>query len=285
MSEATPLPPELAALFPPGMSTGRVLSVALPPGRTVTSDETLDERPVYWLSDDPPPPGLWARLRRDHVQSGLWPLLLGGADFDPALPWEEGEVFPDDVSDPGSHDPETLFVGWWDEYTRNIEDDEALTDEELYDVTAPYGFRWPGLAQAPAPQGDPDVEADGFADRLLAEIPGIRLGLVAAGRGADALSLMGWAGPVNYCDDTAKVAAVVRSWEERFAARVVGLDGHATLLLSVAAPPMTTEHAQHVAAEHFALCPDNIWQGPHPNTLVRYAKSLVGQRHWSFWWD
>jgi hypothetical protein len=249
------------------------------------SEESDDQRPVYWLSDDPPPPGLWAALRREHVQSGLWPLLLGGADFDPALPWEEGEVFPDDTTDPASHDPQALLAGWWEEYTRSIEDDEALTPEELYQVTAPYGFSWPGLAPAPAPEGDPELEADGFADRLLAENPAMRLGLVAAGRGADALAVTGWAGPVNYCDDTAKISAVVRSWEDRFGARVVGLDGYATLLLSVAHPPVTIEQAQHVAAEHFALCPDNVWQGLHPNTLVSYAKHLVRQHHWSFWWD
>lgn len=78
---------------------------------------------------------------------------------------------------------------------------------------------------------------------------------------------------------------MLRSWEDRFGARVVGLDGYATLLLSVATPPTTMEQAQHIAAEHFALCPDNVWQGEHPHTLVGYARSLVGQRYWSFWWD
>jgi hypothetical protein len=253
------------------------MSVALPPGRTVTSEETVDERPVYWLSDEPAPPGLWAALRREHVQSGLWPLLLGGTGFKPSLPWEEGEVFPDDVSDPGSHHPDSLLAAWWDTYTRDIEDGHTLSDHEF------FGFRWPGLAQAPATQGDPGLAADELADHLLAESPRMRLGLVAAGRSADALSLMGWAGPVNYCDDTAKISAVVRSWEERFGARVIGLDGYATLLLSVAAPPTTVDQARHVAAEHFALCPDNIRQGP--NTLLQYAESLIGQRRWSFFWD
>jgi len=274
MSPATPLPHDLASLFPDSQIDGRVLSVALPPGRAVISSETDDERPVYWLSDDPAPPGLWASLRREHARSGLWPLLLGGADFDPALPWEEGEVFPDDTTDPAAHNPESLLAAWWDTHTRDIEEDQPLTD-----------LHWPGMAKMPVPQGDPEIEADELAERLLAENPAMRLGLVAAGRGADALSVMGWAGPVNYCDDTAKIAAVLRSWEERFGARVVGLDGYSTLLLSIASAPTTLDQAQQIAAEHFALCPDNVWQGPHPNTLASYAKTLVGQRHWSFWWD
>jgi hypothetical protein len=41
----------------------------------------------------------------------------------------------------------------------------------------------------------------------------------------------------------------------------------------------------HVAAEHFAFCPDNIWQGWRPFTLVGYAERLVGAAAWTFWWD
>jgi Domain of unknown function (DUF4253) len=48
----------------------------------------------------------------------------------------------------------------------------------------------------------------------------------------------------------APLAAVVRSWEDRFGVRVVLL-GADTLEVSVAAPPVTTEHALRVAAEHW----------------------------------
>lgn len=84
------------------------------------------------------------------------------------------------------------------------------------------------------------------------------------------MSACGWHGPVNYDPDTAVFAAVVRDWETRFGARVVGV-GADTLHLSV-------------AAEHFAFCPDNVWQGSHP-TLSAYAEQLVGVNCWTFWWD
>jgi hypothetical protein len=37
--------------------------------------------------------------------------------------------------------------------------------------------------------------------------------------------------------------------------------------------------------EHFAFCPDNIWQGSWLYTLAAYAERITGARHWGFWWD
>ncbi|MFD0855438.1 DUF4253 domain-containing protein, partial [Actinomadura adrarensis] len=108
------------------------------------------------------------------------------------------------------------------------------------------------------------------------------LGLVPAARGADTLTVAGWDGPCNHTNYTQEISAVVRSWEDRFGARVVAV-GFDVLMLSVAAPPETYKHALHVAAEHLAFCPDNIRQGV--GTLEEYAKGLVGADNWSFWWD
>ncbi|MFI7705323.1 DUF4253 domain-containing protein [Nonomuraea sp. NPDC049480] len=58
---------------------------------------------------------------------------------------------------------------------------------------------------------------------------------------------------------------------------------HADLYLSIAAPPATLDQALHVAAEYFAFCPDNIWQGP--GSLAAYAECLVDVDSWQFWWD
>jgi hypothetical protein len=50
----------------------------------------------------------------------------------------------------------------------------------------------------------------------------MRLGLVAAERGADALAAAGWSGPLNYTNDTGEISAVVRDWERRFGVRARG---------------------------------------------------------------
>jgi hypothetical protein len=88
--------------------------------------------------------------------------------------------------------------------------------------------------------GAPDVAAEEYAEALLSSNPGLRLGLFAADRGADALAVAGWMGPLNL--------------EKR------------------------------VAAEHFAFCPDNVWQGSPPYTLAGYAERLLGATAWQFWW-
>ncbi len=43
--------------------------------------------------------------------------------------------------------------------------------------------------------------------------------------------------------------------------------------------------AEGAAAEHFAFCPDLVWQGGSPHTLRGYAERLVDRPVWSFWWD
>ncbi|GAA3057725.1 hypothetical protein Aglo01_64330 [Actinokineospora globicatena] len=277
-----PLPGDLASLFVDGAAAGRSLAVALPPGRVVVPEG--GGRPAFWLSDGPVPAGLWARLRAEHGRSGLWPLLLDSQDDDDAAypPWGNGEVVVGELQ-PGERDAEAFLARSWDDYTGHS-DDDPLTPAERLAVTSPYGRQWPGRAPAPVSTTDPDRTADGLAEQLLAGHQSMRLGLVAAERGADSLTVAGWTGPTNYIPDTADLSAVLRDWEDRFGARVVGV-GFDTLLLSVTAPPATHAEALAVAVEHFALCPDNVWQfdGAHP--LFTYAERLVGDHSWTFWWD
>ncbi|MFC5291253.1 DUF4253 domain-containing protein [Actinokineospora guangxiensis] len=283
MTSETPAPalrdlfPETAERHPP--------VAPLPPGRLVLPEEEDTERPAFWLSDGPAPAGLWAALRAEHGRTGLWPLLLDALDDDDEdyRPWGNGEVLPGDMSDPGAHAPAELLARWWSEHTAPAEDD-ALPEAERAAVTSPYGRSWPGAAGPRRLVVDPDRTADDLAAHLLAGHPTMRLGLVAADRGADALSTAGWTGPMNHFADTALLSSVLRDWEERYGARVVGV-GFDTLVLSVAAPPTTHADALPVAAEHFALCPDNVWQGESPHTLFAYAQRLVGDHSWTFWWD
>jgi hypothetical protein len=249
----------------------------LPPGRLVTPED--GGPPPYWLSDAPVEPALWARLRSRHHETGLWPLVLSGLSSEENRPWVDGEVFPADTSSPDGHDAAELLARWWEANTETGEDD-MLSATERAEVTAPFGRRWPGLAAPGEPAGPPDHFADQYAEFLLDGQA--RLGLVPANRGADTLAVTGWSGPANHVGDTGKISAVVRSWEERFGARVVGV-GFATLHLSVAAPPTTPEQALRVAAEHFAFCPDNVWQGS--GTLTAYAEGIVDMNCWPFWWD
>ncbi|GIJ43278.1 hypothetical protein Val02_01640 [Virgisporangium aliadipatigenens] len=244
----------------------------LPPGKST--------HPKLWLSTDPVPFALWARLRAVQPDTGLWPLLIAE---DPHLdndPWAE-ELRPGDPTDPARHDPAGLLAAWWHDHTR-VDEDDMLSPDARRDVTAPFGAGWPGLAAAPPVGRDPEAHAAGYAARLLVEEPW-RLALVPAGSGPEALVVAGWTGPANYTD-TGEIAAVLRDWERRFGIRVLGA-GAATLYVSVAEPPRDRAAALRVAAEHFAFCPDNVWQSASPYTLAAYADRLVDADGWRFWWD
>ncbi|GAA4575223.1 DUF4253 domain-containing protein [Planotetraspora kaengkrachanensis] len=221
-------------------------------------------RPSFWLSDDPVQAGLWTRLREEHRRSGLWPVLLE----DGVQPWAAGQIAPDSVAEIDHY----TAAGFMAEAWRDLINREA--------DLAPFGDDCPGPADPGEPVAHPDVVADWYAG-VVAERR-TPLGLAAVERGADALVAIGWQGALHHNEWTVPLAAVVRSWEDRFGARVVGL-GFNTLDLSIAAPPATPEHALRVAAEHWTFCPDTLLQGP--GTLVDYAHEIVGQNAWSFWWD
>ncbi|MDX2937297.1 DUF4253 domain-containing protein [Streptomyces ipomoeae] len=75
----------------------------------------------------------------------------------------------------------------------------------------------------------------------------------------------------------------MRSWEERFGARVVAVYG-SEVHISVARPPATVADANLLALEHVLSTANNIVDDP-PTPFPEYAGGLVGRGHWSFWWD
>ncbi|WP_327700717.1 DUF4253 domain-containing protein [Streptomyces decoyicus] len=186
------------------------------------------------------------------------------------------------MTSPDAHQPAALLASWWHDYTHPDEDDDSLTPDERLAVTAPFGRSRPGFARSGHQRCDPDQLASEYATALLTRRPWLRLGLIAASSGAAALTTTGWQGPLNYANDTAVFSAVLRDWEQCFGARVV-CAGFSTLLLSVAAPPADRDASLAIAAEHFAFCPDNVWQGP--GNLTVYADQLIDAHEWEFWWD
>ncbi|MEU1384943.1 MULTISPECIES: DUF4253 domain-containing protein [unclassified Nonomuraea] len=267
------LPPELCQLFADG-GRGRRLPPGLPAGDVVWPDpayarQIVAARPAFWMSDEHAAGEDWAFMRVWHAHSGLWPVLLDES----AQPWAIGQIVPDDPMLIGHFTAEGFMTEVWQEWVSQMPRD-ALAELE------PYGALCPGLAPPGVPRADPGDVADWLARELAPK--GMPLGLVAAGRGADALAVMGWQGALHHNEWMVPLAAVVRSWEDRFGARVVSV-GFNTLDLSVAAPPADPEHALHVAAEHWAFCPDNVVQGP--GDLQGYADQIIGRHAWSFWWD
>ncbi|GAA4090095.1 DUF4253 domain-containing protein [Actinomadura miaoliensis] len=254
----------------------------LPPGDVVHATPLRGRgtaRPVLWLADErmPDAGAWWTRWYAARERTGLYPLLLGTLD-DPYSgvldqPWRTtGDLAYRSVRAIDALDAEDVLRDWW----------EPEVNREFHGADSALARPWPGLA---APSDPARTDPDEFAGLVAAQLTtgeSLLTGLAPARRGADALTAVGWHGPLNHTNDTEEISVVVRSWEERFGARVV-MVGFATLCLSVAAPPTTREHARAVAAEHYAFCPDNIDQGT--GDFEEYARELVNASTWSFWWD
>ncbi|MFE6287984.1 DUF4253 domain-containing protein [Streptomyces sp. NPDC057877] len=279
--------------------SGRSLGLRLPPGRLI--DATRDGRgpePLLWQAQMPAGPGAWAADRPARRAAGLVPLLVdvGGDQGGP----EGWDLAPEEMSYPGDHDAEEVLADLWEQ---NAADEQASEGAdypgredvvELFgeprgydDTVAPFGPTWPGLAPAGSLTVDPDVHAATVAGSLTQNLDWFkdpRLALVPARRSADILAAVGWTGPLNHEPDTGLLCAVLRSWEDRFGIRVVGVSFD-VLVVSVAAPPTTRDEAEAVAAEHYAFCPDNITQGHHETLREYAAEQVLGERTWTFWWD
>lgn len=255
---------EARLVLPRSAAAGRLPpeDPTLPAGRLVVADPGFDgdvTTPVMWCSEQPvkKTASVAAALCRRFETTGVWPLVLDALGGDVARPWLDGELAPEqeaftvaDATDVGA-----LLRRWWD---------EGMADGEFT-----------GL-----------VHLEGVAlDRLdegYRRAEGKWLGLFAVQRPADVLARIGWMGAVNADASGAELTAVLRSWEERYGAVLVGL-GFDTMCLAVGRPPKNQSEALRVAAELAAFCPDSVHQGA--GDLETLAAALVDAPTWHFWWD
>ncbi len=117
--------------------------------------------------------------------------------------------------------------------------------------------------------------------REYGSTPAARIGLVAADRPADVLAVIGWEALYPRGESILPFTAVLRSWEDRFGARLIDV-GFADLRLLVERPPRNLEAAQRLAAEQILLADDCSGAGWAVSGIA--AKLLKGPI-WTFWWD
>jgi hypothetical protein len=205
----------------------------------------------------------WHRLAEEFAASGLWPLQVRGL-------WDRS--FGMGTGPASVPDAESALQDCWQKIRRVRPDGTLLPHPP-----------WPGFAPA-----SPAVDVE----TALLPVPPSRwsgaLLLVPATRPADSLAQLGWFGACNWSLSGAEIAAVLRSWEDRFGAYVVSI-GSAEFDVVVTRPPVTDEQCLLLADEHYCFCPDNY----SPQTLAEevlfsraeYAERLRGARSWHFWWD
>jgi hypothetical protein len=253
----------------------RVGSVSLPPGRRIIPWHGSD--PVAWATDQAVPEAglVWNELSGLSGNTGLVPFLLSGLHGATARPWDQGEFNdPADIGELDGIDPGTLAESMWDEAIPSEEEEED--DDEFPAMYAPFSRRFPGLA----PAGERELSPEQIA-QALRSLPDARIGLAAARRPADVLPRIGWAGTTNWDSSLLPVAAMLRSWEDRFGARLLRI-GFAEIRVLVTHPPDSPIAAQRVAAEHFPFCDEC---GPGLRSVSEITDYLVDARFWDFWWD
>ena len=273
----------------PGEGSVRLGPVTLPRGGLIRAHEGEGEA-VAWATDDPvPDPGrVWAALSVLHPQTGLVPILLDGLEGDTREPWDEGEFSgPLNLSAIDRLDPGQVLGGLWARSLDTLSEGEQ-EDPRFAQLRAPFTRAFPGLALSGDAALTP-AERQQALDVMLPEMrltslpqPAARIGLVAAARPADVLPAIGWWGVANRgYEFLLPLAAVLRSWEDRFGACLIDV-GFAEIRLLVERPPRTLEAAQRIAAEHYVLA-DRSGEGP--KAVSRIAASLVNAPIWAFWWD
>ncbi|UWE12624.1 DUF4253 domain-containing protein [Actinacidiphila bryophytorum] len=283
------------------MSVAR-LPDGLPPGRLVAGSA-----PGLWISDEPvvAPGGLWAACQAQQHSTGWCPVLMAWpcasgtghrtAEIDavdvaeslheswltyrqtaPLLASYPGLTAPPDLA----ADADTAGHAW----PPDLADLALLADlaAQLGHPGPPYS-RWPGLAAPaePHPGPPPDAVARAVVGQMLHYFTTrftAYLALARVDRSADLPAAVGWEADAPALE----LSALLRSWEDRFGARVIGFEG-SSVFVSVASPPLTSRHAAHVALEHVLTGASNLNDGTFP--FPDYAEALRGERLWSFWWD
>ncbi len=257
-------------------------AIRLPAGKRIVAGYGAGE-PVAWATVAPvaDPGRTWQALSELSPDTGLVPFLLAGLDDTTRRPWDDNEFSdPADISTIGELDTAALLAEMW---SGEFEDEDAESedvedeDDEFREMIAPFSRQFPGLAPA-AEQRLTDHEIE----QALRSLPPARVGVAVASRPADVLPLIGWDGAVNHGDYAVMIAAVLRSWEERFGARLLQI-GFAEIRLLAERPPRTLQAARQLAAEQFAFCDECAGRGLHDVSSI--TDHLLRSPIWTFWWD
>ena len=262
----------------PGNGPVRIGGTALPAGQRVYDEDGTGL--LAWVTAQPlaDPGRAWLALSGAHAETGLVPVLLPGPGSESAEPtaplsgWDFGFGVPKDITLLDSMPAVDVLAQAW------------RSAPGLEEAQAPSGHGLPGLA----PAGHTPFAAvtlQGAVCALASEQP-FRLGLVAARRPADVPALTGWDGNGDGPGTAARslrISAALRSWEDRFGARLLRMGIDDELWVLAERPPATLEAALLLAAEHRAFADE--WGDYADQPVSELAPLLIQRPAWRFWWD
>ena len=261
--------------------------MTLPAGRAWVPEETygpVPRRPVAWVTDEGTDDGfsLARKLARAFPDTGLWPCLWLYSESPASYCAPE----PRPARIDGSRAEAILRAEW-------------QGDPPRAEWVSPLGTDFPGLAEATTENPEAfdafqllersERASAGSGSGVLAP----RLMLVPCTHPADAVAAMRlvcgsvYAGVENPGD----VSSVLRSWERRFAAVLVGAHPGG-ISVAVGKPPQSEERALRIAAEQFAFAPRE--DAGAPGALIVAARELLSGNPpytlterdiWTFVWN
>lgn len=240
----------------------------------------------------------WERLAALTPQTGLWPLLVG--------PDEDVELLLRFRSENRQQEKTLLrnalriqAEAWFDhmhrahiqslresladikQYYREHPDAEDSDSAHYRNLLQRRG-RYQGIPRGERSDWPPDdtdlVTVYNFKPEPLAEVHLLLVPSKQSWRIPIAVRLGSW----NACPSPEEHAAVLRNWEERFQAEIIGIH-YDILELRVQRPPRGWRAALQLAREQYIYCEDIVDQGTR--TLERLAESLINANYWYFWWD
>lgn len=255
----------------PASGEPTIAGIQLPAGIACPGDGP----PTYWRTLEPidDPRRLTSPLAGAFAQTGLWPLLYAWEE-DPENYWFGGPGVPHDLA----VDIDEVMHSQWESWKQATWGPKPIFAE------------FPGLAE---PQGASEEGASGDPFALINDDarraswePTRSLLLVPCRRPADVLAVVGW----DFSQMPYPImTALLRSWEERFAAVPVQID-LATITLNVGRPPQTHTQAQRLVAEFAAVCElaidkDDDWLDRTASLLLHGSPSdpsfdTVSPTHW-----
>lgn len=186
--------------------------------------------PAYWASDEEVPDvgEVAGRLAQAFPQTGVWPLVWSSWED----PGSTGPVDPGGMDNVNAIDVAEVLRRGWSGYAARHPDTEL-----------PFGGDLPSLA--PATPDRPGERWNPFWHLPSSRAASGRLLLVPCNRPADAMRVMGDLGAIN----SSYISAVLRSWEERFAAVPIDVEP-GRIWLAAGAPPRERGQAELFVAEY-----------------------------------
>jgi hypothetical protein len=229
---------------------------------------------VAWVSDRRVRDAgrVWLELSDLAAQTGLRPVLsdLGAESF----------VYHGDVAALAELDAGEILAERWDDKT--APDGDPRADAWIARRHQPFTRQFPGLAAPVCEQLTVST-----AEEALDTVPPQFVCLAAVSRPADFLTEVGWL-ITEAWDPPPPLSAVLRSWEDRFGARLLQIGPGAEIRLLVGRPPRTQDAALAVAAELWAFG-DTVWVThsslEQVESVTDIASLIIDQPIWGFWWD